>query len=926
MKPLVLPEALAGHWTDCLILTYGAELTFFEHYLWRQFPASCRRKVILMDGRQYRAACETLADRRLLRYVNQRYVVGGVEHHLVAHAKVILLTAEDRGRLLVGSGNLGMQGYASGGELFTTYDFSPDAADAAPAFHAVRELLEHMVSADLVIAPVQTYLWQVLDSAPWLRGLGRSGLGPVRHNLEESFLTQVEREVAGEGVEELWVMSPFFDERVEALRQLLRLLAPRSVRVLLQRNASVDGSGLARVLREHGGDSEVLLVRRTAIGASDVGYLHAKLLLLKLAERAVCLQGSANLSQAAMLLPASTGNIELCNLHSGARDEFDHLVNEVLIGEFPDWHERLAFRQDAPEDERRTRDDAFLVVGAELSANTISIHANRSLAAAEPSYVEVDEPYLPSSILGPLAWDDTVPVATLALTDEQTALFSRPVAVRVLWSEASKRLRSNPMYVVCRDLLDNEFRLRSHLDRFRGVTDLDVDDKELEELVRWLGETLVLGREDLRTSWRSPGRDVPANSTEEGSQGSASLRYEDVDYEAVRSHPRVRQYLSRAGLRSHDQTPIEVLMASVLGHVQAMSGRVVATHSTIGSAESVAFGSGADDDDELAEAEIHVARSRSRGRRIRDAFKRLVRRYLDGVESSRFRELIGPVVMTKNYVFFTHLLLELAKKEWFEEELEFVLDAFVRLWRAFWGTQGVQGYFAALPTDGQDEVRSQLLATKGNTLLLGAMTRMSQVTKVPSRVARRFELRNVWRNLLELVPDALDEATVAEASPMSGAFQVKEPTPFPAYDELEALATFQTEEGLERAIEERLGLPTWSCTVSRSYREPPSTAVEVREIGGDRDSVDVAKDVVMELLAHREMLHDRSIRYLVTMVRRGDRSEAGRFVYSFGSGSQGQAMFLASLDATPEVVPGRLMPEEPRWARNLFHLQDAITA
>lgn len=927
MKPLVLPEALAGDWTDCLILTYGAELPFFEHYVWRQLSPSCRRRVILMDGRQFRLACERYAGANRLRFVNRRYAIGGIKHDNAAHAKVIMLTSVRGGRLLVGSGNLGMQGYASGGELFTQYDVGPEQRDAAAEFAVVREFVAHIADRDQVLPGVRRYVWQVLDAAPWTHEVPTQARTVLRHNIREPFLAQIEQEVAGRKVEELWVMSPFFDERAQALRQLVHSLRPQSVRLLLQRQTSVDGAQMASVLDELATDAHVLHVRRRDNEGADVGYLHAKLLLIKLADSALCLQGSANLSQLAMLRTMQTGNAELCNMHWGARDAFNHLLEPLDMTEFEGWREQLVFRRDGPDDKHEDEGVPFLLLGAEVSGNDITVFGDGRMPVESSAWVEVDDATWLDQPFTPLQWDESAAIGTGNLTDEQVAVFHKPAAIRVAWSEGGSRQQSNQVFAVIRTAVDHEFQIQSHGDRFRGVSDLELEDKELEELVGELSKTLLLVRDDLRATWRHRGATLRTNvDVDDGAESSSSrMAYEDVNFEAMRSHPRVRQYLYREGSSGGESSAIEVLMSMVLGHVRSLVGAVAVERDSHAAAPGSSFGAGADDDEELAEDELLVARVRSRGRRVRDAFKRFVQRYLTGVESDRFREIVGPVVMAQNYVFFTHLLLELAKKEWFEEDLGFVMDSYVRLWRAFWGTQTTPGYFDALSRDDQDEVRSQLQATDGNKFLLGAVTRMAQVTRVSSPASRRFELRDAWRHMLCAVPDILDTQAIAHAANVSGAFPIAELSPFPAYQELEALAQFQTGEGLARSIESQLGLPVHSCSIERQEVEPPTTVVRIDGFNDGSIGIAEAKLVVSHLLAYRKVLDDRSERYLVVMGG-GDVNDSRRLVYNRSPMNSVYGGFRDFRRDVQETLTDEVTPSQSLWSQRLEEFEDAITA
>ncbi|MEI7768418.1 MAG: hypothetical protein WCI67_00440 [Chloroflexales bacterium] len=149
MSELPLPEQFTGPWEHLLILTYGMDLPFFEQTLLRELSARCRNRIILSDGQHFLDACALYQQNALARYFNQRYVAEGIFAPRAAHAKLILLTNPTAGRLLIGSGNLSMHGYASGGELFTSYAYSAADPERREAFSGVRDLLDrsHMASA-----------------------------------------------------------------------------------------------------------------------------------------------------------------------------------------------------------------------------------------------------------------------------------------------------------------------------------------------------------------------------------------------------------------------------------------------------------------------------------------------------------------------------------------------------------------------------------------------------------------------------------------------------------------------------------------------------------------------------------------------------------------------------------------------------------
>src|SRR5262249_48811133 len=142
---------------------------------------------------------------------------------------------------------------ASGGELFTQYDYQTDTPEHLAAFIAVRELLQGLMVRRYLSDSAERYLQLILNQTPWLYQAPATSERPVRHNLTQSFLQQLHQEVGDEPVEELVILSPFYDEHCQALGQMLNLLRPIQLTILMQRETtSVDPEALQRVLNEFG--------------------------------------------------------------------------------------------------------------------------------------------------------------------------------------------------------------------------------------------------------------------------------------------------------------------------------------------------------------------------------------------------------------------------------------------------------------------------------------------------------------------------------------------------------------------------------------------------------------------------------------------------------------------------------------------------
>ena len=96
-----------------------------------------------------------------------------------AHAKLILLADASGGTLLVGSGNVGIDGYASRGEVFCRYDMSPTTTPTCcAAFHTAKDLLGTMTARGYLDTQVSTHLDHMWSEC---RGSGQQPLAmPAR--------------------------------------------------------------------------------------------------------------------------------------------------------------------------------------------------------------------------------------------------------------------------------------------------------------------------------------------------------------------------------------------------------------------------------------------------------------------------------------------------------------------------------------------------------------------------------------------------------------------------------------------------------------------------------------------------------------------------------------------------------------------------
>jgi hypothetical protein len=793
VTPLELPRELKGPWRYALILTYGANIPFFENAVWSQFAPTCTQKVILADERQFLNACLSYAESNQARYLNQRYVAGGIAAPQAAHAKIILLTGPEQGRLFVGSGNLSWQGYASGGELFTRYDYSTKEPAALNAFIAVREFLQALLDQGMVEPTAADYLRHQLMETLWWYQPAASGWYPVRHNFQQSFLDQLITAVGDDKVEELWILSPFYDPEAIALQRLLSAMRPQTAHLLVQPGqTSVDKTALERAIAAAGAPCYFHPVSK------DQSYIHAKLYLLKLANRAICLHGSANLSQAAMLNtagPGQRGNLELCNLLEGPLNAFDYLLNALRIEPVVAEWQSLPLSLDIPSEtkgEENVAAAAFYLIGGLLEGDHLHLYYRGVPSVLHQAHLKINE----EAVAFHLVHQQPGHLEVI-LPSHAVASLQNPLPLTLAWQGEES---SNPIFVCNRSALVREIATTSREEMLPALGHLDIDN-DLEALVAELESTLVL---DRRSVWQlaAPTNEPP--STSEDSEDAAPLSYDQIDYEMLRRHPRLRQYFDRvAGGGQGQRTRLQMMLSAITGRMEELMEVLTAPPRSLKPAV---------EGEETAESAMEVEaeavdrskRQRSREQRLRQIFRNFIRRYRRGISSADFQEFAGFEVMVNNFIIFSHLLWQLSLKDWFAPDLHFLIQSQLDTWDFFWGGEQKPGYFQTLPAADKALAEKWLREHSADARFLAALYRGSHASNNPHGLELRIQLRDCWRSFLTTLPVTITPVVWEDVWLIAAELNLLTPPQLDhILNDLVSLAAYNTEKQFRQVLVDR---------------------------------------------------------------------------------------------------------------------------
>ena len=901
-----IPAYFDKPWDSVLIVTYGADLEFFERHLLRQL-SKARNRIILADGRQITRKWAGTDGREQLRQVNRTYVVAPIRVHAAAHAKLILLLREDEGLLAVGSGNLSFSGYASLGECFSLYRWSEDDLGQIEEFLAARRFIDQICEQRLVGQIVEERVGQAWQSAPWLYGTALQGDPQVRHNFERSLLDQFVAAIDNRIVEELVVHAPFYDHKCNALAELIQRTSPRRLRVLLQEGrTSVDPGQMATVLE---GAAEHVDVR--SVNAGDNGtFLHAKFLIARCNENAICLQGSPNISTAALLQVHPQGNIEMANLVVGDPTSFDHLIADLVISREPVDISQLGLCFESDEDGNRD-EGLFDLEVADLAWVPPKLYGL--------FYREVrvqPQIFINAVVIQEATWQLSEPSEgatrfVVTLGEEATESLNQVASVHFLFESGEESAPTFPYHL---DILKSLSSIQAKADLLKHAGDFDLGDEELEGLLLQLEEALVI---DSRSIWRMRKQKAPKGTEDES---LLSMAYEELDWDAIQSHPKLAQYRNWGQASSSDPTPLGILLASIVDRFEADVQR-----GRSGDLRRDLHGSHAsrpDDLDDLAKAieaedeeaaeEEESARERrhvTARSRARRHFHSFMRRFVNGLTDDEFVDSVGPSVIVPSYVIFNHLCWKLVQMDIADPSQ--MVEPQTALWQFIWGRNEEPGYLAALSVEEQEAALDIFDRHHSEAVLLCSLFQANSYIKGSRSDRMATRVRDAWRTILlhplwQPTRSAIEDSATLLKHECKSAHDLIE--------KLDKLASFVSDREPIDVVSDAINSKSKSINVtsgqiirgSLGYQDVPIYAISDPDVYLTTDLAATAINAISTKLME------------IDYVRLEDRTNN---VVAFADYENGQYIYV-NLNTDYEVDLAITTPRAPLWKKSLDNLYE----
>lgn len=700
-----LLESLKRHPADnCVILTYNADLMFFEYMLFEPlYGAGCRNTLVICDPVQYQKA---LGDASHLRFAGQRYwlLPGFTSPTGAFHPKLILLTSADRGRLFLASGNLTKAGYTHNWEVVTLFEYQVKKPDILAwracewAVDTIRQIVQDSGESNFAGERLE----QLVGTTPWLHS--EPTVGGVDHvwwlhNLGRSLLDQVYdqyRQLDASPVLEALVVSPYFDSGARAVTEVGRRFQPQRWRILTQS----DGHGLSpRALIAAVDPSNVPL----EMNGLDLNgrTLHAKTLRLRTERGTWLMTGSANFSAPALLYPASEGNTEVVSLRYELDPAyFDPWLAELIRHGAPIVVESMP-EPAAVDRPLGTIQRQIRLVGATLEKSELRLQLVERLVPETKVSLNLHQDTVKSLSLRNWEQDSDLVIA-VPMGLERLSELQRPTLVCIEVIINGETYHSNLSLLHNVDALQRFGRPVIRRERPRIPDGLQPeDDEHAIQLMDMLNELLATNSELVR---RHQGR-IAASAEQDQQETQMALEdAEDYDPQAhfVGELVRTRAVGPGASLYANyfDRLTYEDLLRAVLSAVRPLVQPLTESGSSSSSPdhpERRQTDSPPPDDAAIRAKTVE---------RIQRGFQRLVGSFQQGVGDSDYLAKVPPRYLAELYVIITAYLREVWRQGILPRD-HFVEHS-LTMFESFWGYVGIPGAWKVMRSRlGEAEIQAE---------------------------------------------------------------------------------------------------------------------------------------------------------------------------------------------------------------------------
>lgn len=735
-----------------IILTYNLDLLFFEYMLFQALYASgCRNTMILCDPVQSNLALQH--DVARLQHVGQRYLLlpARTSPNGAFHPKLILLTSADTGSLYLLSGNLTKSGYLYNWEVLTLFEYNTKKPDFV-AWQACKwafDTLSQIVKVSDIGSLGQERLDQLWGTTPWLH---QEPPMPVKdptvwplHNLVDPLLKQMltkYRQEDGSPVNELVIVSPFFDTGARAIEQLLKELQPRHLQLYTQGNQhGLNPTALQTVLARHQLEFQA---NELYLGSRR---LHAKTLLFRTEGGVWLATGSANLSRSAWLHRATTGNTEMVSLRfEPNRTYFDTWLKELTDQATP--IELGEIEPSNAESPAKESENHFDLLSAVVDQHELELHMSVLLPPDSVlTLILSGEEMMQRDFEQWSQLDDRSII--LPLDPDWLPRLARPLLVQLEIQTTSGQLVSTPVLLHNKTALERSRHPVNRRERPPIPKGMQPESyHHCVDLLEMIEDLLATNQEQLHRHRGAIPATAKKRDKEEEQQAIEEDEY-DPDAHFVDEEIRHQTLTSGGDLYAnfHDRLTYEELLRAVLAAVYHPTAE---QNSESGGDDSSAV-TYVFTQTPMLQPDDETLKKRMLAR-IEHGFRRLISNFLQGTANSDYLAEVPAGYLVELYVIITSYLRVVWRDTMLKDDL-FIMHS-IDLMNAFWGQPGESGAWETVRSGLADEDLSRL----DEKLALQAQTWLHTYVVVnlldQDRYARLYQIAAWMRHLKSVLGPA----------------------------------------------------------------------------------------------------------------------------------------------------------------------------
>lgn len=281
---------------SCIITCFTFDFTYFEERIAPILRAANIRNInIFVDRNELIKAQEFLSGKEFSFQKNYN-LIGVHSAHGVFHPKIIYLFGQDEGLLTMGSGNITSSGLSYNDEVWSSFHHRNLESSYLHLFREVWVYINQFFQYALGVAKVK--LDWITTNTPWLEELEKIvGLETSEIQfVSESSLAFLINELGSKIIEQMVVVSPYYDKSGKTIELLQQHLQPQKVDVILDQHSTLLPIDILETAPYH------FHFWTDVVESFDeeINRLHAKIFYFSTAELEYMLIGSANATFAAM--------------------------------------------------------------------------------------------------------------------------------------------------------------------------------------------------------------------------------------------------------------------------------------------------------------------------------------------------------------------------------------------------------------------------------------------------------------------------------------------------------------------------------------------------------------------------------------------------------------------------------------------------